>query len=189
MKDNFTEQQREIVARKMGFDGPMQNFGDFLMSSPATATQYSAVASKLGQKAQGFAAGGMPQQAPAIKGPTAIFAEYMTRKGNEDPKALIQHMMGQLKNQKAALMQDKNSVLFIDLASAKSIVTVFATTDAGPAVASSLSVFIKQVKALNIKKVYGIVENEELKQAYANNGFEIMTSDVSGTEWSAVLKG
>jgi hypothetical protein len=62
MKDNFTEQQREIVARKMGFEGPMQNFGDFLMSSPASASQYSAVANKLGGKAPGFAAGGMPQQ-------------------------------------------------------------------------------------------------------------------------------
>ena len=188
MKDNFTEQQREIVARKMGFDGPMQNFGDFLMSSPATATQYSAVASKLGQKAQGFAAGGMPQQAPVTKGPTAIFAEYMASKSDEDPKPLMQHITSQLKNQKAALMQDKNSVLFVDLASAKSIVTIFATTDVGPAVASSLSVFIKQVKALSIKKVYGVVENEELKQAYASNGFEIMNSDVSGTDWSAVLK-
>lgn len=62
MKDNFTEQQREIVARKMGFEGPMQNFGEFLMSSPAAAGQYGAVASKLGQKAPGFAVGGTPQQ-------------------------------------------------------------------------------------------------------------------------------
>lgn len=189
MKDNFTEQQREIVARKMGFDGPMQNFSDFLMSSPSTATQYSAVASKLGQKAQGFAAGGMPQQAPVTKGPSAIFTEYMAKKSDEDTRPLLQHMLSQVKNKKATTMRDKNSMLYIDLASLNTVITIFATTDV-PAVAnSSLSVFIKEIKALNIKKVYGVAENEELKEAYANNGFEIMTSDVSGTDWSAVLKG
>lgn len=188
MKDNFTEQQREVVARKMGFDGPMQNFGEFLMSSPATASKYSAVAMKLGEKAQAFAAGGAVGGKMSATGPSKILITYMSTKGEEDPRPLVKHMTDQLKAKKAVLMQDKNSILYVDLASAKSIVTIFATTDTGSAVDSSLSNFIKQVKALSIKKVYGVSENEELKQAYANSGFSIMNSDVSGTDWSAVLK-
>ena len=188
MKDNFTEQQREIVARKMGFDGPMQNFGEFLMSSPATANQYAAVASKLGEKAQAFAAGGMPQQAPVKKGLSTIFTEYMSKKTGEDMQPILAEMAKQIKAKKAVLMRDRNSVLFVNLGSAAAIVTIFATTDVGPTVTKSLNTFIKQVLALNIKKVYGVSENEELKQAYAANGFKIADSDAQGTDWVALLK-
>jgi len=188
MKDNFTEQQREVVARKMGFDGPMQNFGEFLMSSPATASKYSAVAMKLGEKAQGFAVGGMPQQAPVKKSATAIFKEYMSKKTGDDPQPKLDGMAQQIKNKKAVLMRDRNSVLYVDLTSAAAIITIFATADVGNVVNTSLSSLIKQVKALNIKKVYGIEENEELKQAYAANGFKVVTSDVPDTEWAALLK-
>lgn len=46
MKETFTEQQREIVARKMGYDGPMQMFDEYLASTPADATKYAAITSK-----------------------------------------------------------------------------------------------------------------------------------------------
>jgi hypothetical protein len=188
MKDNFTEQQREIVARKMGFDGPMQNFGDFLMSSPATATQYSAVASKLGEKAQGFAAGGMPQQAPVTKGPTAIFTEYMANKGIEDPKSTLDDIAKNLKDKKAVLIQDKNTVVALDLRSANAVAGLLATTDVGATLDASMALIIKQIKSLNIKKMYGVEENEEFKQACASNGFQIVDSDLPEFEWCAVVK-
>jgi len=188
MKDNFTEQQREIVARKMGFDGPMQNFGEFLMSSPATANQYAAVASKLGEKAQAFAAGGMPQQAPVKKGATAIFKEYMAKKSDQSIQPALDIMQQRIKEKKGVLLRDKNTVLFVDLRTAKAISTVLGTTDVEPSLSKSLSVLIKQVVALNIKKVYGFEENEELKQAYSINGFTITESDISGFEWCALLK-
>jgi hypothetical protein len=85
MKDNFTEQQREIVARKMGFDGPMQNFGEFLMSSPAAASQYGAVVTKLGEKAPGFAAGGDVAQIPVA--PTAPVVTATTTNVTPDMQA------------------------------------------------------------------------------------------------------
>jgi len=46
MKETFTEQQREIVARKMGYDGPMQMFDEYLASTPSDATKYAAITSK-----------------------------------------------------------------------------------------------------------------------------------------------
>jgi len=54
MRENFTEQQREIVARKMGYDGPMQMFDEYLASTPSEANRYSAITSKYAVKmAQG----------------------------------------------------------------------------------------------------------------------------------------
>jgi hypothetical protein len=61
---NFTSKQKEIVARKMGYDGPMQGFDDFLSSSPSDALKYSSITSKFVERmAKGgyvkkYAAGG-----------------------------------------------------------------------------------------------------------------------------------
>ena len=68
MKETFTEQQREIVARKMGYDGPMQMFDEYLASTPSDATKYAAITSKYATKmAKGgyvvkLAQGGAPDQ-------------------------------------------------------------------------------------------------------------------------------
>ena len=65
MKTSFTSKQREILARKMGYDGPMQGFDDFLNSSPALMMKYNAVTDKYAQRmAKGgsvtsYAAGGV----------------------------------------------------------------------------------------------------------------------------------
>jgi len=45
MKD-FTAQQKEIVARKLGYDGPMQGFDEFISSSPALEAKYAAISGK-----------------------------------------------------------------------------------------------------------------------------------------------
>ena len=55
MKENFTATQKEVVARKMGYNGPMHMFDEFLMSTPAEAKKYSLITSKL---SEGMAKGG-----------------------------------------------------------------------------------------------------------------------------------
>lgn len=60
----FTEQQKEVLARKMGFNGPMDKFGEFLTSSPSHAQQFTTYEGKARQMVEG---------APAPK-PTAAFA-------------------------------------------------------------------------------------------------------------------
>jgi hypothetical protein len=62
MKETFTEQQREIVARKMGYDGPMQMFDEYLASTPSDATKYAAITSKYVTK---MAEGGLARIAPS----------------------------------------------------------------------------------------------------------------------------
>lgn len=44
--NNFTDKQKEIVARKLGYDGPMQGFDDFINSSPALGMKYSMLSDK-----------------------------------------------------------------------------------------------------------------------------------------------
>lgn len=56
MKENFTAKQKEVVARKMGYNGPMQMFDEFLMSRPSDAQRYASITSKF---AENMAKGGM----------------------------------------------------------------------------------------------------------------------------------
>lgn len=46
----FTAKQKEIVARKMGYDGPMQMFDEFLAASPSDSQRYSALTSKFADR-------------------------------------------------------------------------------------------------------------------------------------------
>lgn len=183
MKDNFTEQQREIVARKMGFEGPMQNFDEFLMSSPATATKYAAVASKLGEKAQAFAKGGVVGNKPA----SAILAEYITSTGG-DAKVVIGTMTTLLKGGNAVLLRENNSLLFIDKHMPRVVATLLFTQEAGQVLEASLEVLINKVRESGVTMAYGIEENEQLKQAYAARGFKVIASDVPEYEWRVLLK-
>jgi len=63
----FTDQQKEVLARRMGFNGPMDQFGKFLQSSPAYQEKFLSYENKARQMVEGTAS-----QSPK---PTAAFAE------------------------------------------------------------------------------------------------------------------
>jgi hypothetical protein len=184
MKDNFTEQQREIVARKMGFDGPMQNFGEFLMSSPATANQYATVANKLASKQPGFAVGGAVQQRESA---TAIIKAYAS-KYYDKPDQILSLMTMMLKSGNALLLQEKNTVFFIDKHMPRIVAIIMATTESGDALNSSIEVLIDKVRKSGITMAYGIKENEDLKQAFAQRNLQVLPSDVPDYAWRVVIK-
>lgn len=46
MAESFTSKQKEIVARKLGYDGPMQGFDDFVSSSPSLGMKYAMLSDK-----------------------------------------------------------------------------------------------------------------------------------------------
>lgn len=77
----FTEGQMEVVARKMGFDGPMNKFNDFLSASPNN----SALLSKYTTKAQKMLDGRTMKMA---KGGAAIKQLDEETKKNEEKKKL-----------------------------------------------------------------------------------------------------
>jgi hypothetical protein len=57
----FTEKQREIVARKMGYEGPMSMFDKYLKSTPADAQKYGLITEKFmarGGMVKKYAVGG-----------------------------------------------------------------------------------------------------------------------------------
>jgi hypothetical protein len=60
MKD-FTSQQKEVVARKLGYDGPMQGFDEFLASSPSLEAKYASITGKFSQR---MAKGGLVKMKP-----------------------------------------------------------------------------------------------------------------------------
>jgi hypothetical protein len=43
MAKKFTEKQKEILARKLGYEGPMNMFEQFVKSDPAMERKYNAV--------------------------------------------------------------------------------------------------------------------------------------------------
>ena len=113
MKD-FTAQQKEIVARKLGYDGPMQGFDEFLASSPALEAKYAAITGKFSERmargglirlrkfAQGgdvlkFAAGGVvfdPKLATTDWTQAQInqaLREELTARPDVDPVSLAAH--------------------------------------------------------------------------------------------------
>jgi len=53
---NFTDQQKKIIARKLGYEGPMQGFEAFLKSSPALEAKFNTITSKYAER---MAKGGM----------------------------------------------------------------------------------------------------------------------------------
>ncbi len=62
----FTEKQREIVARKMGYEGPMNMFDKYLQSTPADAQKYGLITEKFmakGGMVKKMFTGGMVQAA------------------------------------------------------------------------------------------------------------------------------
>lgn len=84
MDTSFTSKQREILARKLGYDGPMQGFDDFLQSSPALMMKYNAVTDKYakrmakGGSVTGYAEGGLTmttEMPPGEDSPRSIWRD------------------------------------------------------------------------------------------------------------------
>ncbi len=65
MKKEFTSGQKEILARKLGYDGPMQGFDQYIKSSPALAAKYSTITDKYVQR---MAKGGLTRKKFAVGG-------------------------------------------------------------------------------------------------------------------------
>ena len=55
----FTDKQRAVVAKKMGYEGPMQGFDEFLRSKPELQARYSAVTDEYVKR---FNSGGLVKQ-------------------------------------------------------------------------------------------------------------------------------
>jgi hypothetical protein len=89
MAENFTAKQKEIVARKLGYDGPMQGFDDFLNSSPALSMKYATLTDKFAQR---MAKGGMARKKYAAGG--AVTDQQVAQWLSERPGLSDQEIRG-----------------------------------------------------------------------------------------------
>lgn len=81
MKKDFTSRQKEIVARKLGYEGPMQGFDEFIASSPALQARYNMVTDKYVER---MAKGGLTRKKYAEGGVTTPEdITYSTQSGME----------------------------------------------------------------------------------------------------------
>lgn len=88
MKD-FTAQQKEIVARKLGYDGPMQGFDEFIASSPALGAKYASITGKFAER---MAKGGLVKMKPkgyAYGGPVYTDEELYQQAGTWEGAAAL----------------------------------------------------------------------------------------------------
>ena len=69
----FTEKQREVIARRMGYDGPMQMFDEYLKSSPNDARKFGLITDKF------MARGGMVKMAEGGTATTTTTTEEEKR--------------------------------------------------------------------------------------------------------------
>jgi hypothetical protein len=76
MNTSFTSKQREVLARKLGYEGPMQGFDQYLQSSPALMMRYNAVTDKYAKR---MAKGGVVGYAD---GGLTPYTEYYTSGGD-----------------------------------------------------------------------------------------------------------
>ena len=190
MKETFTATQREIVARKMGYEGPMQKFDEFLMSAPSEAQRYSDITAKFSQKmAKGgvvrrYADGGVVPQGQ--KKPSEIIQEYATNIGKEPAQmmALVNTLM---KSGDGLMIQEHDTVLVMQKLAPKIVAGYLMTTDEQQVLMNAASSLIEKVKQSGVTMMYGYNENEELSLALDYKGAKVVPSDLPKYGWRAVL--
>ena len=94
MKD-FTAQQKEVVARKLGYDGPMQGFDEFISSSPALEARYAAITGKFSER---MAKGGLVKMKPrgyAYGGPVYSDEQLFQQTGSWEAAAALRDQQNQ----------------------------------------------------------------------------------------------
>ena len=94
MKD-FTSQQKEIVARKLGYDGPMQGFDEFIASSPSLGAKYAAITGKFAER---MAKGGLVKMKPrgyAYGGPVYTDEQFFQQTGSWEKAAELRDAQNQ----------------------------------------------------------------------------------------------
>lgn len=96
---NMTAKQKEVIARKLGYDGPMQGFDEFLKSDPALSRKYGLVLDKY------MARGGMAKK--YALGGDATASEMRDLKGEEQTNLLDIRRGGMSPEMQAYYAQDE----------------------------------------------------------------------------------
>lgn len=190
MKETFTATQREIVARKMGYEGPMQKFDEFLMSTPSEAQRYSDITTKFSQKmAKGgvvrrYADGGVVPDGQ--KKPSEIIQEYSNSIGKQ-PAQMMTAIDALMKSGDGLIIQEHDTIMVMQKLAPKIVAGYLMTTDEQQVLMNAASSLIEKVKQSGVTMMYGYNENEELSLALDYKGAKVVPSDLPKYGWRAVL--
>lgn len=189
MKENFTATQKEVVARKMGYDGPMQMFDEFLMSRPSDAQRYAAVTSKF---AENMANGGMVgyAQGGAVSAPqnkaSQIIEQFMRSRG-QDPAKRLNTIYRLVKLGDSILLQENQSVLELRKIEPGVVSSHLYSLDKPMTLVKSLTKFIQKLKQSDIEVIYGKADNPQIVSLIKSLGLSVTDSDRPEFNWKAVL--
>jgi len=189
MKENFTATQKEVVARKMGYNGPMQMFDEFLMSRPSDAQRYASITSKF---AENMAKGGVVgyAQGGAVSAPKSkasfIIEQYMRSKG-QDPAKRLNTIYRLAKVGDNLLLQENESVLELRKLEPGVVYFVLYTIDNPTILIQSLTKLVQKIKQSDIKIVYGDADNPQIIPLLKSLGLPVVVSDRPEFNWKAVL--
>jgi len=192
MKETFTATQREIVARKMGYEGPMQGFDEFLMSTPSQAQRYSDITTKFSQKmARGgvvrrYADGGVVPEGQ--KKPSEIIQEYSKSIGL-NPKDALLKTNALMKSGNGLMLQEHDTVLVLNKLAPKIVSASLFTEDDPKVLITAMSTLLTKIKEAQVDLIYGNKNNEEFIIGLQYNGITVYASDLPQYGWMAKISG
>jgi len=120
-----------------------------------------------------------------MKASKIILADAQKR-GVDGNKALAL-ISNAVKQKKAVLMQENNSVLFLTKISDDASEVHLFTQDGIMTLARSLSAFVKRGMALGIKTIYGKADNPQIIELLKKVGLNVVDSDLPQYNWKADL--
>jgi hypothetical protein len=92
-----------------------------------------------------------------------------------------------VKQKKAVLMQEGNSVLILTKIGDAAAETHLVTQESPIALARSLAAFMKRITDLGIRTIYGEADNQQIIELLKRVGFNVVASDLPKYNWKADL--
>ena len=92
-----------------------------------------------------------------------------------------------VKQKKAVLMQEGNSVLILTKIGDVAAETHLFTQESPIALARSLAAFMKRITDLGIRTIYGKADNQQIIELLKRVGFNVVASDLPEYNWKADL--
>jgi hypothetical protein len=192
MKENFTATQKEVVARKMGYNGPMHMFDEFLMSTPAEAKKYSLISSKVTEKmakggdVTGYAKGG---QVVANKMKASQIITEHAKTYGLDPRLELSaiQQLGELGD--LALLQENNTVVILRKLQPYIVEFYSYSSDSPEKLAVSILSLMNKIRDGEVKAMYGFFKEggSSVVTLLKKIGVDVTASDVPLYDWKALV--
>jgi hypothetical protein len=107
------------------------------------------------------------------------------KKHNIDPQKVLGVIAQFLQNETGHIFQVGNTVLFVRMISDENAELHIFTQDSPIAIAKAVPKFWNALKQMQIKKVYGNADNQEILQLLQKLGANVQAPDIEGYNWMA----